>query len=151
MGWGGLEIADQPAGIFPVGSVPFDWLFPRVAAAVHHGGCGSTAAALRAGIPMIVIPFCGDQFFWGQRVAELGVGPTPIPRRRLTAARLAAAIQALTGDAGMRARAAALGERIRAEDGVTRAVEAFHRYLLHPSPAGPIASQVVSQQQEVTG
>ena len=105
-----------------VDSVPFSWLFPRVAAVVHHGGAGTTSAGLRAGVPSIVIPFFADQPFWGQRVAALGVGPAPIPRKKLTAERLAQAIHTAVTDQAMRQRAADLGVKIQAEDGVARAV-----------------------------
>lgn len=122
-GWQGMRAADLPASILMLKSAPHNWLFPRMAATVHHGGAGTTAAALRAGVPSLVVPFFGDQPFWGRRVAELGVGPAPIPRKRLTAEGLAAAIGQMTGDRQMQSRAAALGQRIRAEDGVGRAVE----------------------------
>ncbi|OGO48552.1 MAG: hypothetical protein A2W37_15295 [Chloroflexi bacterium RBG_16_63_12] len=82
---------------------------------------------MRAGVPTLITPFTADQPFWGRRVAELGVGPRPIPRKQLTAARLAAAITTAVADRDMQARAAALGEKIRAEDGVTRAVEIIER------------------------
>jgi len=88
---------------------------------VHHGGAGTTAAALRAGVPAFVVPFLGDQPFWGARVHALGVGPAPLPRKELTPSRLAAAL-ALMDEPDMRTRAAALGARIRAEDGVGTAV-----------------------------
>lgn len=121
-GWGGLSKRDLPDTVFMVDSIPHTWLFPRVAAVVHHGGAGTTAAGLRAGIPSIVIPFFGDQPFWGQRVAELGVGTSPIPRKDLTAERLAKAIQQAMNDPVMRQRAADLGAKIQAEDGVANAV-----------------------------
>jgi sterol 3beta-glucosyltransferase len=121
-GWSGLSKRDLPDTVFMVNSVPHSWLFPRVAAVVHHGGAGTTAAGLRAGVPSIVIPFFGDQSFWGQRVAELGVGTAPIPRKQLTAERLAEAIDRVMSDPGMRQRAAALGAKIQAEDGVADAV-----------------------------
>lgn len=126
-GWGGLDDSDLPAGVFHIESVPHDWLFPRTAAVVHHGGAGTTAAGLRAGVPSIVVPVFGDQPFWGWRVAELGVGPRPIPQARLTARRLAGAIDQALGDPGLRGRAAALGEAVRAEAGVARAVELIGR------------------------
>jgi UDP:flavonoid glycosyltransferase YjiC (YdhE family) len=94
---------------------------------VHHGGAGTTAASLRAGVPTLVTPFFADQPFWGQRVVELGVGPTPIPRKRLSVERLAQAIDRLVSDQEMRQRAARLGERIRQENGVARAVEIIGR------------------------
>ena len=121
-GWGGLRIVDLPDTVFVIDSVPFSWLFPRVAAVVHHGGAGTTSAGLRAGVPSIVIPFFGDQPFWGQCIAELGVGPAPIPRKKLTVERLAQAIERVVTDQTMRQRAAILGSKIQAEDGIARAV-----------------------------
>ena len=93
------------------------------AAVVHHGGAGTTAAGLRAGVPSIIVPFFADQPFWGARVAELGVGPKPIPRKNLTVEQLSQAIQMAVTNNAMRQRAANLGAKIRAEDGVARAVE----------------------------
>jgi UDP:flavonoid glycosyltransferase YjiC (YdhE family) len=120
-GWGGLRKTDLPDSVLMVDSVPFSWLFPRVAAVVHHGGAGTTSAGLRAGVPSIVIPFFADQPFWGQRVAALGVGPEPIPRKRLKAERLAQAIHTAVTDQMMRRRASDLGAKIQAEDGIARA------------------------------
>lgn len=121
-GWGGLSKSDLPNTVLMVDSIPHSWLFPRMAALVHHGGAGTTAAGLRAGVPSILIPFFGDQPFWGQRVAELGVGPNPIPRKQLTAQRLAEAISTAITDGSMRQRAACLGAKIQAEDGIGNAV-----------------------------
>lgn len=121
-GWGGFRAARLPDTVLVLESAPHAWLFPRVGAVVHHGGAGTTAAGLRAGRPSVVIPFFGDQPFWGQRVAELGVGPAPIPRRVLSADRLARALRQAMSDPAMRQRAAELGARIRAENGVARAV-----------------------------
>ncbi len=111
------------------GDVPYGWLFRRVAVAVHHGGAGTTAEALRAGIPSVVIPVVPDQAFWGWRVAALGAGPDPIPPRRLTAERLASAILEAATDVEMRKRVEVLGEKISAEDGVGRAVKAFEEFV----------------------
>lgn len=122
-GWGGLDAASLPETVFKIEAAPHDWLFERVTAVVHHGGAGTTAAGLRAGKPTIICPFMGDQPFWGWRVAELGVGADPIPQKKLNAANLAAAIRQVTGDPGIRQRSGALGEKIRAEDGVGRAIE----------------------------
>ncbi|MDH5824472.1 glycosyltransferase [Luteimonas sp. RD2P54] len=121
-GWGGLAAHDLPKDVLAIGHVPHDWLFPRVAAVVHHGGAGSTHAGLHAGRPTVVCPFFGDQPFWGRRVQALGAGPAPIPQRRLSAERLADAIGAATGDAGISAAAAATGGQLRAEHGVEQAV-----------------------------
>lgn len=116
------EQINLPDNAFLVNSVPHAWLFPQVAAVVHHGGAGTTAAGLRAGVPTVIIPFFGDQGFWGQRVADLGVGTAPIPRKQLTVERLAKAIQTAVGDRPMRQHAADLGAKIRDEDGVANAV-----------------------------
>lgn len=128
-GWGGLSRQDLPHSVFMVDAIPHAWLFPRVAAVVHHGGAGTTAAGLRAGVPSIVVPYFGDQPFWGRRIAALDVGPEPIPRGKLTAARLAAAIERAVTDQAMRERAAALGAKIRAEDGVRAAVDRINKAL----------------------
>lgn len=125
-GWGGIEAVAACDDVYVAEAMPHTWLFPRVAAAVHHGGAGTTGAALRAGVPAVVVPFMMDQVFWGGRVEALGVGPAPIGRRRLTAAGLAAALRCAVGDGAMRARAAALGEALRAEDGVGDAVAVFN-------------------------
>jgi len=124
-GWGGLRATDAGDDAFFATSLPYEWLFPRVAAVVHHGGAGTTGTALRAGVPAVVVPFTMDQPFWGSRVEALGAGPAPIPRKRLTVERLAAALRVAVEDPGMRARAAALGAQLREEDGVARAVEQF--------------------------
>jgi UDP:flavonoid glycosyltransferase YjiC (YdhE family) len=121
-GWGGLKKANLPDNVFMVDSIPISWLFPRVSAAIHHGGAGTTAEALKAGIPSVVIPFFGDQFFWGRRVFELGVGPEPIPRKKLTAERLSKAIQETMANPIMHQNAANLGAKIRMEDGIANAV-----------------------------
>jgi sterol 3beta-glucosyltransferase len=121
-GWGGLSRADVPANILMVNAVPHSWLFPRMAVVVHHGGAGTTAAGLRAGVPSIVIPFFGDQPFWGRRVADLGVGTVPIPRQQLTVERLSQAIDRAVTDPVMRQRAADLGATIQAENGIDRVV-----------------------------
>jgi sterol 3beta-glucosyltransferase len=131
-GGGDLSLADLPDHVFKVGIIPYEWLFPQMAAVVHHGGSGTTAISLQAGIPSIILPFFMDQPFWGQRVADLGVGPQPIPRKYLSIERLAAAITVATTDPEMQCRAIMLGEHIRAEDGVARAVEVLNRYLLSP-------------------
>jgi UDP:flavonoid glycosyltransferase YjiC (YdhE family) len=128
-GWGGLKKEDLPETVFMIGSVPHSWLFPQMAAVVHHGGVGTTAAGLRAGIPAIVTPYFGDQPFWGQRVYELGVGPKPIPRQRLTVDLLAESIRCAVSDTAMREKAARLGEHIRAENGIARAVAVIEQTI----------------------
>ncbi|TQM72022.1 UDP:flavonoid glycosyltransferase YjiC (YdhE family) [Actinomadura hallensis] len=116
---GDPEMSDDQ--VLAVRDVPHSWLFPRMAAVVHHGGAGTTAAGLRAGAPTVVCPFFGDQPYWGERVAALGAGPAPLPFRSLTVPRLAARIRRAVEDQEMADRAEELGRRIRAEDGVGRA------------------------------
>jgi sterol 3beta-glucosyltransferase len=127
-GWGGLRAADLPPTVHLISSTPHSWLFPRMKAVVHHGGAGTTAAGLRAGVPSVIVPFMGDQPFWGQRVSRLGLGPAPIPRKELSAARLVEAIQSAVSDGKMRRRAAELGREIHAEDGVAAAVALIDGY-----------------------
>jgi sterol 3beta-glucosyltransferase len=122
-GWGGLAVSDLPDNLFKIESIPHDWLFPQMVAVVHHGGAGTTAAGLRAGKPTVICPFFGDQPFWGRRVFELGVGPEPIPHKKLSVEKLANAIQVAVSDDDIRKRAAGLGEKIRAENGIARAVD----------------------------
>ncbi len=126
-GWGGLTAADLPETIFKIDSVPHDWLFPRVAAVVHHGGAGTTAAGLRAGRPTVICPFIVDQPFWGRRVHELGAGAAPIPQKQLTAENLAAAIREVTSDPTIHRKAEVLGEQIRQEDGIGIAVNLIEK------------------------
>ncbi|SMH40765.1 glycosyltransferase [Maritimibacter sp. HL-12] len=122
-GWGGLEPGDLPDTIIQIDTAPHDWLFPRMAAVVHHGGAGTTAAAIRAGRPQVVVPFFGDQPWWGAKVHRLGLGPPPIPQKKLTAQGFAAALRQATTDKEIAAAANRLGTAIRAEDGIARAIE----------------------------
>ncbi len=130
-GWDeALAGVDLPETVYHAGPMPHTWLFDRVSAVVHHGGFGTTGSALCAGKPAVVVPHIIDQHLWARRVHELGVGPGPVPRANLTAEGLAEAITQATGDAGMRARAAKLGEQIRGEpDGVTVAIQLIEEAL----------------------
>lgn len=129
-GWGGLTKTDLPKHVFVLDSVPFDWLFPRVAAVVIHGGIGTTATAMQAGIPAVVIPFTADQSFWGEQVYRLGIGPKPILRQKLTVDNLTDAIRTVVGDPSMRQRASQLGQILRTENGVSNAVQILEKYLI---------------------
>jgi sterol 3beta-glucosyltransferase len=127
-GWGGLARGDLPEHVYMSGPAPHTSLLPLMATTVHHGGAGTTAAALRAGVPSLVVPFFGDQPYWGGRVQALGVGPSPLPRRTLSADGLARALEMLASDEGMQQRAAHLGAAIRQERGLdcaTELIEAF--------------------------
>lgn len=128
-GWGGMRVADLPQSVFAIDFAPHEWLFARVAAVVHHGGAGTTAAGLRAGKPSVITPFFADQNFWGRRVHALGAGPKPVPVKRLSTETLAAAIDAALQSADMRRRAEDLGGRLREEKGVESAVAALERLV----------------------
>ncbi len=131
-GWGGLRTESARDNVFVLDSAPHDRLFPRMAAVVHHGGAGTTAEGLRAGVPTVIVPFIFDQSFWGARVQALGLGPEPISQKKLTARRLADAITTAVTDAGMNQKARACGEIIRAENGVSNAVRIIRVYFGQP-------------------
>ena len=119
-----------PPNVFACGSLPHEWLLPRAAGIIHHGGFGTTSAAFKAGIPSLAIPHIIDQFMWGQQIHTLGVGPKPIARNKLTASSLAAAITQMQTDTAMRQKAADLGGQIRSEDGVASAVHLIENILM---------------------
>lgn len=128
-GWNGLGCEKLPDTVIKVDSIPHSWLFKRMAAIVHHGGAGTTAAALRSGIPQIVTPFFCDQPFWGKRIFELGVGPKAVPYSRLTPEKLAVLINSAVNDNEIRTRAKLLGKKIDSESGVQKAVNIIQGYL----------------------
>lgn len=129
-GWGGLG-ADQlgiPEGVFMLGNCPHDWLFQHVSCVVHHGGAGTTAAGILAGRPTVVVPFFGDQPFWGAMTARAGAGPKPIPYKNLTADKLAVQImEALKPESLERAKE--LSRKIKSEDGTEAGAQSFHKQL----------------------
>ena len=127
-GWAHLGDEVPPPNVFLIDDCPHDWLFPRCRAVCHHGGAGTTAAGLRAGLPTVVVPFFGDQFFWGRIVADSGAGPEPIPIRRLDIEHLTAAFDACRRPQ-IRERATELGALLRASDGAELAVQAVERHL----------------------
>lgn len=121
---GGGAIHGEAGGdhVHIIEGAPHDKLFPLMSACVHHGGAGTTAASLRAGRPMVICPFFGDQPFWAHRVEDLGLGPKSLDRKRLSSGSLAAAIREATDTPAYELRAAAIGRAVRAEDGVARAI-----------------------------
>jgi len=129
MGWGGIGNQNLPDNVFKIDYAPYEWLFPRMAMVIHHGGSGTTSFGLRAGIPSCAIPFVFDQFFWGKRIAELGVGPSSIPYKALSVERLKGVILAGTGDSLMRQRAFELGRKIQGENGIENAVHLIEQIL----------------------
>jgi sterol 3beta-glucosyltransferase len=122
-GWGGIsDLKQVPEEVFILNKAPHSWLFPRMAAVVHHGGAGTTAAGLHAGVPSIIVPFSNDQFAWGKRVFELGVAAKPIPRKVLTSEKLSDTILfALSSP--IQETAKNLGAQIRSENGTEAAVK----------------------------
>ena len=129
-GWGGLGMKDTalPENIFMLGNCPHDWLFPRVSCVVHHGGAGTMAMGIASGKPTIVVPFFGDQPFWGDMVARAGAGPAPIPYKKLTAGRLASAlVEAL--EPTMTEKAVELGSSINGEQGTDNGASSFYSQL----------------------
>lgn len=129
-GGGALQIKQAPDHIHVIDAAPHDRLLSLTSAAVHHGGAGTTASALRAGIPMVICPFLGDQPFWGRRATTLGVAGRQLERKTLNADSLAAAIGD-TAEAGMQQRAAQLGALVRTEDGVGTAVARIEALMGH--------------------
>ncbi|KAL8714826.1 MAG: hypothetical protein Q9220_001339 [cf. Caloplaca sp. 1 TL-2023] len=129
-GWGGLG-ADEleiPDGVFMLGNVPHDWLFKHVSCVVHHGGAGTTAAGIALGKPTVVVPFFGDQPFWGAMIARAEAGPAPVPYKQLTAEKLAAGIMTCLEPRTLE-RAKELGARISSEKGTSVGAQSFHRNL----------------------
>ncbi|WWC91963.1 uncharacterized protein L201_006916 [Kwoniella dendrophila CBS 6074] len=130
-GWGSLGGTDVPENVFILkGNIPHDWLFAegRVSAVCHHGGAGTTAIGLRNGLPTIVVPFFGDQAFWGNMIHKAGAGPAPIPQKALATENLAKAIEFATS-AHAKAAAGEMADKIKSESGEVKGVESFHRHL----------------------
>ncbi|KDP30763.1 hypothetical protein JCGZ_15192 [Jatropha curcas] len=138
-GWGDLgNLTEVPDNVFLLEDCPHDWLFPQCAAVVHHGGAGTTATGLKAGCPTTIVPFFGDQFFWGDKVHKQGLGPAPIPIAQLNVENLSNAITFML-QPEVKSRAMELAKLIENEDGVAAAVDAFHRHL-PPELPSPTAS-----------
>ncbi|OBT44690.1 hypothetical protein VE00_04443 [Pseudogymnoascus sp. WSF 3629] len=129
-GWGGLgdDSLDLPEGVFMLGNVPHDWLFKHVSCVVHHGGAGTSAAGIALGKPTVVVPFFGDQPWWGAMIHRAGAGPEPIPYKDLTADKLAAAIAEAHKPSTLE-KAEVLGFRISKEKGSEDGGKRFHDHL----------------------
>lgn len=123
---GGIEQGDR---LLHVQDIPHDWLFPRAAAVVHHAGAGTAAAALRAGVPNVTVPFFADQPFWAERINALSASPDPLPRSQLTPERLAEEIRETTQDPSIAAGARRVGEQLRAEDSLGKAVRVVEQHI----------------------
>nr|KYP50566.1 UDP-sugar-dependent glycosyltransferase 52 [Cajanus cajan] len=140
-GWGNLgNLAELPDNVFLLEECPHDWLFPQCSAVVHHGGAGTTATGLKAGCPTTIVPFFGDQFFWGDRIYQKELGPAPIPIAQLSVENLSNAIRFML-QPEVKSRAMEIAKLVENEDGVAAAVDAFHRHLPDELPL-PIPSPV---------
>lgn len=128
-GWAGLGADDVPENIYILKYAPHSWLFPKMSAVIHHGGSGTTASGLRAGIPTVIVPHNADQPYWGRLVKDLGVGTDPIPRKKLTVENLSQAIKTATEDTRLRENAQALSKKIQPEDGLAEAVKWVEHFL----------------------
>lgn len=146
-GWGGLGNLEEPKDfIYLLDNCPHDWLFLQCKAVVHHGGAGTTAAGLKAACPTTIVPFFGDQPFWGERVHARGVGPAPIPVDEFSLPKLVDAIRFML-DPKVKERAVELAKAMENEDGVAGAVKAFFKHLPHKKPdldPEPAASSLFS-------
>ncbi|PQE26874.1 glycosyltransferase family 28 domain-containing protein [Rutstroemia sp. NJR-2017a BVV2] len=128
-GWGGLGGDNTPDNVFMLENTPHDWLFPKVRAVVHHGGAGTTAIGLKCGKPTMIVPFFGDQQFWGSMIGNAGAGAQPVPYKDLTADKLAEGIKQCLTDSAREA-VEKIAKDIEAEgDGAKNAVKSFHRSL----------------------
>ncbi len=128
-GWRNIGERKLPKNVLLIGNVPHEWLFRQVKAVSHHGGAGTTAAGIRAGVPSVIVPFGGDQPFWGDRVYKLGIGTKPIWCKKLTADNYSEALNTAISDEAMQRRAAEYGKKLRDEDGVANAVSIIENYL----------------------
>jgi UDP:flavonoid glycosyltransferase YjiC (YdhE family) len=125
-GWSGVSSFSSNEILY-LDAVPHDWLLPRCKLVIHHGGAGTTAAGLRAGVPNIVVPFMADQPFWGRRVHALGAGPKPLPVKGLSVKKLVRAIAEAENESSL-IHAQSLGKQIRNEDGTGVAVKWIAEY-----------------------
>jgi len=126
-GWGGLGNQSLPDHVLKIEYAPYDWLFPRMAMVIHHGGSGTTAFGLRSGVPSGVVSFVFDQHYWGEHIAELGTGPRPIRFKDLTVQRLRESISFGVDNPQIKQKAYELGQRIRAEKGIENALHVFEK------------------------
>ena len=127
-GWSGMDEVELPSNVLRIGPMPHDWLFPRTAAVIHHGGSGTTHSATRAGKPSVIVPFAGDQSFWAERLARLGIAPPAVNGSRISAKALREALEFVDRPA-VQAKAARLGEKMAGEDGPGGAIRAIEELV----------------------
>jgi UDP:flavonoid glycosyltransferase YjiC (YdhE family) len=121
-GWAGWRFESDATCLCVIDDLPHDRLFPRVAGAVHHGGAGTTFAAARAGIPQVIVPHLLDQYYWGQRILKMGLGPHPLPKNRLQAGSLAGAMRSMVSSPTLRRNARMMSKPLQQRNGVQEAV-----------------------------
>ena len=129
-GWGLLGTQDANPNIYCAEYIPHQWLFPQARCVVHHGGAGTTASVCRAKVPSIVVPHIADQFYWGKLLYDIGIAPKSLPRRKLTAKRLAHRIEQVIETPTMAERAESIGTQMESEDGLTTAVDLIESFPL---------------------
>jgi UDP:flavonoid glycosyltransferase YjiC (YdhE family) len=122
-GWTGLGNADLPKTIYTINDAPHGTLFPRLAGVMHHGGCGTTHTAARAGLPQFILPQIADQFYWGHRIHCLGLGPKPVVPKKLTARKLTKVLRDMSENSAYRWNAKALASKNRFKDGTPKVVD----------------------------
>lgn len=128
-GWRNLGNRTLPKEVMQVGNVPHEWLFRQVKAVSHHGGAGTTAAGIRAGVPSVIVPFGGDQPYWGERVYRIGIGTKPIMCKKLSVQNYSEALDTAVSNTAMQQEAARIGALLRAEDGVSNAIRVIEHTL----------------------
>ncbi|MFG6497597.1 glycosyltransferase [Fictibacillus sp. UD] len=128
MGWNRVHGMEDYEDMYFIDNIPHTWLFPKTAGVVHHGGAGTTAAAFQSGVPSVVIPHGNDQFAWGKRTEELGVGSSPIPRKKLTVERLTEGIHQMLQKPIVE-NAHKLGRKLQKENGAQETARYIHTFL----------------------
>lgn len=131
-GWSGSGILDEKR-VCEVDFVPYRWLFPKLTAVMHHGGAGTGAEAIRAGVPSILIPFTGEQRFWAQRYYEAGLGTFPLHPYRFSANQVASRTQSVFRNESLTAKAVMTGSQIDQEHGVDNAASLIEHYASYAS------------------
>jgi sterol 3beta-glucosyltransferase len=126
-GWANLGAALHEDDVIVIGEAPHDWLFPQMAAVVHHAGAGTTAAGLRAGVPTVSVPMIADQPFWASRITALGAGPKAVRYKSLSANSLTTAISDAVSRDSYRSRAQEMAKQLATEDGALPVIRALDR------------------------
>jgi len=128
-GWSGLAERELPPNVYPVDYVSHSWLFPQSACVVHHGGAGTLAAAIRAGVPSVIVPHKSDQFLWARDAHSIGYTVPPISIENLSADRLGLAIAMTLAGPRFRTEAQKLSRHIKAEQGTKKAVHLIEQLI----------------------